>query len=89
MLGSAEVSVSVVATAGSGWNAEANLIGASEDDREGFVFLCDLDPVFLLRFVGEGTVLVAVHDIQDGGRRFSLSEYRGPERRSIDHRIDV
>jgi hypothetical protein len=30
-----------------------------------------------------------VHNIEEDGRRFSLAEYRGPEQRSIDHRIDL
>jgi hypothetical protein len=42
-----------------------------------------------VRFDGDGTVPVMVHDIEDGGRRFRLTEYRGPAERTIDHRIGL
>lgn len=88
LLDSVEIAVDIVA-ATSGWTAQGELISKDDDDREGFVFLCELDPVFGLRFNGESTVLVTVHNIEEDGRRFSLAEYRGPEQRSIDHRIDL
>jgi hypothetical protein len=53
------------------------------------VFLCDLDPVFIMTFDGEGTVPVTVHAIEDGGRRFSLTEYRGPGYRPIDYQVQL
>jgi hypothetical protein len=34
-------------------------------------------------------MLVTVHDMQEHGRRFRLTEYSGPQYRSIDHRIAV
>jgi hypothetical protein len=88
LLGSVGITVIIAAT-GSGWTAHGHLVGDGEDDREGFVFLYELDPVFALRFDGDdnGALPVIVHDIEDGGRRFHLTEYRGPAERTIDHRI--
>jgi hypothetical protein len=78
----------VVAAAGSDWTAQGRLIIEDDDDRDGFVFLCELDPVFTLRFDDGSTVLVTVHDMQERGRRFRLTEYGGPEW-SVGHRIAV
>jgi hypothetical protein len=82
LLGSVEIAV-VVTASGSGWAGQGKLVSEDDDDREGFVFLCELDPVFTMRFDGEGTVPVAVHDLREDGRRFSLAEYREPQDRSI------
>lgn len=84
LLGSAEILL-VVTTTGRDWVAQGTLIGESEDDREGFLFLRDLDPVFLLRLDGhDDHVLVTVDNIEGDGRRFTLTEYRGPRRRPIE-----
>jgi hypothetical protein len=88
VLGSVEIAV-VIAAGDSGWVAQGRLVSDDDEDREGFVFLYELDPVFTLRFNGESTVSVVVHDIEDGGRSFRLTEYRGPAERTIDYRIDL
>lgn len=85
LLGSIEVAVVVTASI-AGWEARGRLVSDSDEDRDAFAFLCDLDPVFMLRFEDESTVAVAVHPT-DGHRRFSLTEYTGPVQRSADHRI--
>jgi hypothetical protein len=87
LLGSVEIAV-VVAAAGSDWTAQGRLIIEDDDARDGFVFLCELDPVFTLKFDDGSTVLVTVHDVEECGRRFHLTEYGGPER-SVDHRMPV
>ncbi|MFY1617319.1 hypothetical protein [Micromonospora sp. WMMD736] len=77
------VEVAVVITASdAGWDARGHLVGDSDDDRDGFAFLCDLDPVFTLRFEDESTVEVTVHPFQDH-RRFTLTEYIGP----VNHQV--
>jgi hypothetical protein len=88
VLGNVEIGV-VVAVDSSGWVARGQLISADDDDREGFMFLCELDPVFTLRFDGDGTLPVTVHDVEEGGRRFWLSEYLGPEDRRGNYQIDL
>jgi hypothetical protein len=85
LLGSVEVAV-VIATAAAGWVADGRLVNESDEVREAFAFLCELDPVFTLRFEDESAVAVTVHPT-DGHRRFRLSEYTGPVQRSVDIRI--
>jgi hypothetical protein len=87
-LGSVEIGV-VVAATGPGWSAQGHLVADDDDEREGFVFLYELDPVFMLRLDTDGTVPVMVHDLEDDGRRFRLTEYHGPAGRTIDYRIDL
>ncbi|WP_433075728.1 hypothetical protein ACQP1P_29820 [Dactylosporangium sp. CA-052675] len=87
LLGSVEVAV-VITTSGAGWDAHGCLTSANDEDREGFAFLCDLDPVFLLRFEDESTVAVTVRPTGEH-RRFTLTEYTGPAWRSIEHHIDL
>ncbi|MEU3456728.1 hypothetical protein ABZ671_24465 [Micromonospora sp. NPDC006766] len=85
LLGSVEVAV-VITVAGAGWEGGGRLVSESDEDREAFAFLCELDPVFTLRFEDESAVVVTVHPT-DGHRRFSLTEYTGPAQRSVDNRI--
>ncbi|MEV4532647.1 hypothetical protein AB0J82_02335 [Asanoa sp. NPDC049518] len=87
LLGSVEVVVVVTATH-TGWNARGHLAGDADEDRDGFAFLCDLDPVFTLRFEDESTVAVAVQP-SDDHRRFALAEYTGSTRRSATYRMDL
>jgi hypothetical protein len=86
-IGSVEIDV-VIEADGSDWVAHGRL-ARQDDDREGFLFLCELDPVFTMRFDGEGTVSVVVHDIKEDGRRFTLTEYRGPGHRRSDYRTQL
>lgn len=80
--------VRVVITSGDdGWHAQGHLIDDSETAREGFAFLCDLDPVFDLRFADGSTIAVDVHPL-DGHRRFTLGEHTGPAT-PIDYRFDL
>jgi len=79
----------VVTVDGRDWSGQGHLVSGNDDDRDGFVLLCELDPVFLLRFDSEGDgdgVPVTVHDLKDGGRRFSLTEYRGNGHRQLSDR---
>jgi len=72
MLASVEIAM-VVTVDGRDWSGQGHLVSGNDDDRDGFVLLCELDPVFLLRFDSEGDgdgVPVTVHDLKDGGRRF-------------------
>jgi hypothetical protein len=79
-LGSVEVAVTITAEA-AGWQAHGRLIGVGPEDREGFAFLCELDPVFTLRFTDGSTFAVVVHPAEND--RFSLTEYTRPvDRRS-------
>ncbi|WP_245718760.1 hypothetical protein [Micromonospora rhizosphaerae] len=57
LLGSVEVAV-VITAADAGWEARGRLVSDSDEDQEAFAFLCDLDPVFMLRFEDESTVAV-------------------------------
>ncbi|GAA0236758.1 hypothetical protein [Cryptosporangium japonicum] len=86
LLGSAEVTV-VITASDAGWDARAELISGDGDEREGLVLLCDLDPVFTLRFEDRSTVPVMVHMESDD--RITLTQYSGSARRSIDHQIDL
>ncbi|WP_432991808.1 hypothetical protein [Dactylosporangium sp. CA-233914] len=86
LLGSAEIALVITATAG-GWDARGHLTGGSDEERECFAFLCELDPVVMLRFEDHSTIPATVHVLADDGR-FVLAEYTGPASRSIDHRLD-
>ncbi|PSK56231.1 hypothetical protein B0E53_07047 [Micromonospora sp. MH33] len=85
LLGSVEVAIAIAAVTG-GWEADGRLVSESDEDREAFAFLCELDPVFTLRFEDESVVAVTVHPT-DEHRRFSLTEYTGPAQRSVVNRI--
>ncbi|MFG1656881.1 hypothetical protein ACGFIY_10175 [Micromonospora chersina] len=85
LLGSVEVAIVIAAVTG-GWEADGRLVSESDEDREAFAFLCELDPVFTLRFEDESVLAVTVHPT-DGHRRFSLTEYTGPVQRSVVNRI--
>jgi hypothetical protein len=87
LLGSVEVTVEITAS-GAGWDAHGRLTNDSSEDRDGFAFLCDLDPIFALRFEDRSTVTVTVHPT-DEHRRFTLTEYTGPAQRPIDYHIDL
>ncbi|PYC75296.1 hypothetical protein C7C45_03300 [Micromonospora arborensis] len=83
------IKISVVITpTETGWDAHGQLISdLSDDDREGFIFLCDMSPVFTLRFQDGSTVEVTVTPTDDD--RFTLTEYTGPADIQVDYRIDV
>ncbi|WP_319464013.1 hypothetical protein [Micromonospora sp. RTP1Z1] len=85
LLGSVEAGV-VITAANAGWKIRGHLVSDSDEDRAAFAFLCDLDPVFSLRFEDESAVAVTVHPT-DGHRRFNLIEYIGPVQRSVENRI--
>ncbi|MGW5669393.1 hypothetical protein [Micromonospora sp. NPDC003776] len=78
LLGSVEVAV-VISPRGASWDAHGRLVDDEESDREAFAQLCDLDPVFTLRFEDASTVVVIVHSAGEQGR-FTLTEYGGPHR---------
>lgn len=86
-LGGSEVQV-VITPTGTGWDAHGQLIHDEDDEREGFAFLCDLDPVFTLRFHDDSTVPVTVTPTDDH-RRFTLTEYTGPAGRLAHYRFDL
>ncbi len=87
LLGSADIAVVIAATP-AGWDARGHLVSNDDDEREGFAFLCDLDPVFMLRFEDGSTVPATVHSLDEEGR-FVLTEYTGPAQRSIDQRVKL
>jgi hypothetical protein len=87
VLGTVEVTV-VITTSGAGWDARGHLLSAADEDREGFAFLCDLDPVFTLRFEDDSVAAVVVHPT-DEHRRFTLTEYTGPVHREVETVIDL
>lgn len=68
-----------------GWDAHGQLI--NNDEREAFAFLCDMDPVFTLRFEDGSTSQVTLTPTDD--RHFTLTEYTGPANRQVDHHIDL
>ncbi|MCP3785228.1 hypothetical protein NLX85_17830 [Micromonospora sp. A3M-1-15] len=51
----------VITASDAGWDAHRRLASDTDEDRDGFAFLCDQDPVFTLRFEEESTVAVTVH----------------------------
>ncbi|MET8354888.1 hypothetical protein [Micromonospora sp. NPDC005206] len=59
LLGSIEVAV-VITAADAGWEARGHLVSDRNEDRDAFAFLCDLDPVFTLRFEDDSAVAVTV-----------------------------
>ncbi|MGC4792264.1 hypothetical protein ACLQ22_31150 [Micromonospora sp. DT178] len=68
------VEVTAVITASdAGWEAYGRLVNDSNEDRDDFAFLCDLDPVFTLRFEDASTIDVTVHPTDDH-RRITLTE---------------
>ncbi len=69
-----------------GWTAVGRLSSDNVDEREGFALLCDVDPVFTLRFDDESTIAVTVHPASDGDG-FTLTECTGPEGRSVSRQI--
>ncbi|MET8253075.1 hypothetical protein [Micromonospora sp. NPDC005197] len=87
LLGSVEVAV-VITTSNTGWDAHDHLVSDTDEDRDGFAFLCDQDPVFMLRFEDDSIVAVTVHR-NDDHRRFTLTEYTGSARRSVEHHVDL
>src|SRR5262245_10976128 len=87
LLGTAEVNT-VITASDTGWDASGHLISDDEEQRDGFAFLCALDPVFTLRFPDTSTIAVVVH-LADDHHRFTLTEYTGPVQRQIDRRIDL
>jgi hypothetical protein len=72
-LGGVEAHITIISS-DEGWKAHGQLIAASDDELEGFNFLCTLDPVFTLRFADEGTIDVTVEPVDEHGR-FTLTEY--------------
>ncbi|MEV4278630.1 hypothetical protein [Actinoplanes xinjiangensis] len=73
----ASVAVSlVVTTTEVGWTAKGHLVSTDDEEREGFALLCDLDPVFSLRFADESEFTVTVH--RGEGDDFTLAEYVAP-----------
>jgi hypothetical protein len=81
--------VAVVITAScTGWEAHGHLISHDDAVREGFAFLCDLDPVFELRFEDGTTVGVNVQPADERGR-FALTEYTGPDWRQVAHQTEL
>jgi len=87
LLGSAEVAAVITASDG-GWEAHARLASDTDEERNAFAFLCDLDPVFTLRFEDGSTVPVTVRPTDDR-RRFILTEYAGPAQRPLTHHVDL
>lgn len=88
LLASVEVAV-VIAATDTGWAAEGHLISDDEDERDGFAFLCNIDPVFILRFDDESTIEVTVHPPEIGGGTFGITEYIGPAHRPFSLRINT
>jgi hypothetical protein len=87
-LGGFNVSVTITATPG-GWEAHGHLtdLPGDEDERDAFPFLCDLDPVFTLRFDDGSAFQVIVNRTDE--RRFTLIEYTGPASREVTYRMKL
>lgn len=87
-LGGFDVSVVITRTK-TGWDAHGQSANdpVSDDELEAFIFLCDLDPVFTLRFQDGSTFQVTVTRTDAHG--FTLTEYTGPAARQIDYRIGL
>lgn len=77
-----------ITASGAGWEAHGHLISHDDAVREGFAFLCDLDPVFELRFEDGSTVGVIVQPT-DAPTGFTLTEYTGSDRRQVAHQTDL
>ena len=67
-----EVTVVITATA-TGWDARGRLADASEAAHEGLMVLCEIDPVFTLRFDDQTSIAVTVHPLEEPGH-FVLTE---------------
>ncbi len=83
-LAGCEVSLVITPTE-TGWDARGRL--GSDEDQEAFAFLCELDPVFTLRFSDGSTVDVVVTPTDH--RWFTLVEYTGSADRQINYRFDL
>jgi hypothetical protein len=83
-LAGAQVSVMITPTE-TGWDAHGRL--TRDDELEPLAFLCDMDPVFTLRFQDGSTVPVTL--TLTCGHQFTLTEYTGPTTRQVDYRIDL
>lgn len=71
------VEMDVVITASdTGWQAHGHLTSDTDEERDGFVLLCELDPVFTLRFQDGSTIDVTVHPTGDH-RRFTRAHQPG------------
>ncbi|WP_344347558.1 hypothetical protein [Catellatospora coxensis] len=77
----------VITSDDGGWHAEGRFLAFSETALEGVTFLCDLDPVFDLRFEDGGTIPVTVHLIDERGR-FALTAPTGLSG-TIDYQLDL
>jgi hypothetical protein len=82
--GGIEVSV-VISPTETGGDAHGQLI--NDGEREALAFLCDVDPVFTLRFQDGSTAQVTV--TPTGDRRFTLTEYTGPASPQVDYHTDL
>ena len=90
LLGCPEVAV-VVTASGSELVGHGRLVSEDDDDHEGFVFLCEMDPVFTMRF-DDGQALpvtVTVHHLENDGRRFCVGRVSRANDRPIDFQIDL
>jgi len=87
VLGSNEATVTITSTAG-GWHAAGRLLTDDSDEREGFAFLCALDPVWSLRF-DDGSTITANVELLDDPSEFRLTEYTGPTQRHFSYTMDV
>ncbi|GAA1561601.1 hypothetical protein GCM10009827_098730 [Dactylosporangium maewongense] len=79
--GAGEVSV-VITSDGDTWSAHGHLLEPDPEALEGFTFLCDLDPVFTLRFPDDATIEVSVHPAAEPGH-FTMAEYTSPATRPV------
>ncbi|MDG4815902.1 MULTISPECIES: hypothetical protein [unclassified Micromonospora] len=66
LLGSVEVDVAVTVADDGTWEASGNAVLEDDENPSGFALLCDLDPVFTLRFTGRSTIDVIVHPADKG-----------------------
>ena len=85
LLASVEIELTVAVTT-AGWAADGHLIDSGDDD--GFISLCEMDPVFLLWIDDESTIAVTVHPAEDG-RRFSLTGYTGSAHPTVSYRAGL
>ncbi|BCJ67569.1 hypothetical protein [Polymorphospora rubra] len=88
LLGSIEVDVVITDADEGNWAAHGCLVSDNDEDRDDFAFLCNLDPVFMLRFADENMFDVIVNPAE-GHHRFTLRRYTGPSERSFDYRIEL
>lgn len=84
VLASAETQITITRS-GNAWSARGQL--TNDEDREGFDFLCNLDPVFSLRFQDGSTITVSVHPLDND--QFDLTEYAGPTQRKIENLFEI